>query len=41
MSSPPHIAAWIEGEVLQRSIEGSLRSMKNLRAGLPRENRVA
>jgi phosphoglycerate dehydrogenase-like enzyme len=36
----PHLA-WLTQETLQRSIEGALRNVKKLRAGLPLENRVA
>jgi phosphoglycerate dehydrogenase-like enzyme len=36
----PHLA-WLTQETLQRSIEGALRNVNNLRAGLPLENRVA
>ena len=36
----PHLA-WLTQETLQRSIEGALRNVNNLHAGLPLENRVA
>lgn len=36
----PHLA-WLTRETLERSIEGALRNVANLRAGLPLENRVA
>lgn len=36
----PHLA-WLTGETLERSVEGALRNVANLRADLPLENRVA
>jgi phosphoglycerate dehydrogenase-like enzyme len=36
----PHLA-WLTQETLERSIEGALHSVDNLRAGLPLANRVA
>jgi lactate dehydrogenase-like 2-hydroxyacid dehydrogenase len=33
--------AWLTLETLQRSIEGAMRNVKKLRAGLPLKNRVA
>jgi phosphoglycerate dehydrogenase-like enzyme len=36
----PHLA-WLTRETLQRSIEGALRNVNKLRAGVPLENRVA
>jgi phosphoglycerate dehydrogenase-like enzyme len=36
----PHLA-WLTQETLQRSIEGALHNLNNLRTGLPLENRVA
>ena len=36
----PHLA-WLTQETLARSIEAALRNVRNLRAGLPLENRVA
>jgi phosphoglycerate dehydrogenase-like enzyme len=36
----PHLA-WLTQETLERSVEGALRNVDKLRAGLPLENRVA
>jgi phosphoglycerate dehydrogenase-like enzyme len=36
----PHLA-WLTQETLERSIEGALRNVNMLRAGLPLENRIA
>jgi phosphoglycerate dehydrogenase-like enzyme len=36
----PHLA-WLTQETLQRGIEGALRNVNKLRAGIPLENRVA
>jgi phosphoglycerate dehydrogenase-like enzyme len=36
----PHLA-WLTQETLERSIQGALRNVDKLRAGLPLENRVA